>query len=105
MSSGRGGSSSQDKDDMVENLRGVSFANIQVSRRPLAASRVPLATLSISSDNICTDSVAAAAESLGSFALRVPGVRPAGAEPKPERRDRKQVLGWKKPKMRKSWSE
>lgn len=102
--SGRSGPSTQDKDEMVENLRGVSFANIQVSRRPLAASRVPLATLSIASDNIGPDPVSAAAESLGSFALRVPG-RAAGGEHKGERRDRKQVLGWKKPKMRKSWSE
>jgi len=99
---------------MVENLQGVSFSNIQISRRPLTSSRVPLATLSISSDNIgqpnCGGSLGSVGSEhpVGSYTLKLPGSRhhsdPTGQSSSP-RRDRKQTLSWKKPRMRKSWTE
>jgi len=99
------------KDEMVENLQGVSFSNIC---RPPTSSRVPLATLTISSDNVAAPP-SAPAPGLASYALKLPGARhhseptlaPAPAPQPSPRRDRKQSLqqAGKKPRMRKSWSE
>ena len=75
---------------------------------------MPLATLSISSDNVAAPP-SAPAPGLASYALKLPGARhhsepalaPAPAPQPSPRRDRKQSLqqAGKKPRMRKSWSE
>jgi len=102
---------SSSKDEMVENMQGVSFSSI--SRRPLTSSRVPLSTLSISSDNVAaansTSTSNSTSRNVDAFALKLPGSRHhsepvIGNSPSP-RSSRKQNLGWKKPRMRKSWSE
>jgi len=103
--------STSSKDEMVENMQGVSFSTI--SRRPLTSSRVPLSTLSISSDNVAVatsmGSSNTTSSSVGAFALKLPGSRhhsePVLANSPSPRSSRKQNLGWKKPRMRKSWSE
>merc|ERR1719430_2803963 len=102
---------SSSKDEMVENMQGVSFSSI--SRRPLTSSRVPLSTLSISSDNVAVatsiGSSNTTSSGVGAFALKLPGSRhhsePVLANSPSPRSSRKQNLGWKKPRMRKSWSE
>jgi len=67
--------STSSKDEMVENMQGVSFSSI--SRRPLTSSRVPLSTLSISSDNVAVatsmGSTNITSSSVGAFALKLPG--------------------------------
>jgi len=104
--------SSNSKDDMVENLQGVSFSNIQISRRPPTSSRVPLSTLSNSSENIVSQPLSSnTTPGLGSYALKLPTLRhqsdpsQSSSSPSQRIRDRKQTLSWKKPRMRKSWSE
>jgi len=110
------------KTDHDENLKGVSFANIQISR-PSASSRVPLATLSLSSDNIISSEPSPDPD-LG-YALKLPGrhhsepisslatspstptsshVRSSSPSSQKENR-RKQTLSWKRPRMRDSWNQ
>jgi len=110
------------KTEHNENLKGVSFANIQISR-PSASSRVPLATLSLSSDNIVSSAEPSPNLDMG-FALRLPGRHhsepisslafpstptssTSGAlSPNSQKENRrKQTLSWKKPRMRDSWSQ
>lgn len=118
------------KSEQVENLTGVSFSQIQPSR-PSTASRVPLATLSISSENnvnngpntsLCGDQIRTG------YALKLPNVvrhhsEPASlggdatpvrapatptspsSSPASQKNRRKQTLSWKKPRMRESWNE
>ena len=87
-------------------LRFMIFTNIPPSR-------VPLSTLSISSDNVAaansTSTSNSTSRNVDAFALKLPGSRHhsepvIGNSPSP-RSSRKQNLGWKKPRMRKSWSE
>jgi len=97
--------------EQCENLQGISFANIQLSRPN--SSRVPLATISHNSENILPAmEVTPETSSLG-YALKLPGQRyetPAtptsslGASPSSQKHRRKQTLSWKKPRMRDSWS-
>ena len=78
-------------------------------------SRVPLSTLSISSDNVAAATSMASttntSSNVGAFALKLPGSasrhhsEPVLANSPSPRSSRKQNLGWKKPRMRKSWSE
>lgn len=103
------------KTDSSENIQlsncGISFTNIGLSNPP-TSSRVPLATLSLSSSNIVNESVET---STSGYALKLPGARhnstpafpstPTSSSNKKENSRRKQTLSWKKPKMRDSWSQ
>jgi len=102
------------KTDSSENVMsncGISFANIGLSNPP-TSSRVPLATLSLSSSqNIPDDPVES---STGGYALKLPGARHSSTPAFPttptsslkiQNSRRKQTLSWKKPKMRESWSK
>lgn len=104
--------------EQCENLKGVSFANIQLSRPN--SSRVPLATLSSNQENVM--SVENTPDANLSYALKLPGRHhsdpvssllstpstptssTAGSSPNSQKNRRKQTLSWKKPRMRESWS-
>eukprot|EP00092_Neocalanus_flemingeri_P036345 GFUD01039568.1.p1 GENE.GFUD01039568.1~~GFUD01039568.1.p1 ORF type:complete len:524 (+),score=128.08 GFUD01039568.1:219-1790(+) len=111
------------KTEHNENLKGVSFANIQISR-PSTSSRVPLATLSLSSENIVSADPSPNPD-MG-YALKLPGrhhsepisslvaspstptssTSGASLSPNSQKENRrKQTLSWKKPRMRDSWSQ
>jgi len=110
------------KADEVENLTGVSFAQIQHSR---PSSRVPLATLNVAADNVgniggggSMSQPMSVEESsmLGGYAMKLPsGARhhsepilngdTTPSRPSPGGSRRKQNLSWKKPRMRDSWNE
>ena len=115
------------KSDHSENLQGISFANIQLSRPNsrwdsdsecwfrcwhFCSSRVPLATLSSSVENILSDSVEASPSPDLSYAIKLPdntnsALTPlsSNVSPNSQKNRRKQTLSWKKPRMRDSWSQ
>jgi len=104
------------KTDQVENLTGVSFSQIQ-QHRPSTSSRVPLATLSISSDtNVASNtsnSTPMEDQLMMNDLLKLPGrhhseptpTTPTSSISPSQKNRRKQTLSWKKPRMRDSWSE
>ena len=110
--------------DHSENLQGVSFANIQLSRpnsrwdfptiatcielNPCFCSRVPLATITSKSENI----VSAESSPDLSYAVKLPDSTntpfsplSSSVSPNSQKSRRKQTLSWKKPRMRDSWSQ
>lgn len=102
-------SKTESSENMLSNC-GISFTNIGLSNPP-TSSRVPLATLSLSSsNNIVSESVES---STSGYALKLPGASfnssfpttPTSSSNKKENSRRKQTLKWKKPKMRDSWSQ
>lgn len=104
--------------EQCENLNGVSFANIQLSRPN--TSRVPLATLSSNSENIISvDTPTSSGDLSLGYALKLPSqfqteasssflsspTTPTSSHsPNSQKSRRKQTLSWKKPRMRDSWS-